>query len=139
MLAGRRGLAPDLRPRRLLPHSGEESSATAPDAVRMRRATPAPASHGPRWQSAQAGFTLIELLVVIIVIGILTGIAIPSYLQYQGRARDGATQANVRAAIPSIELYFSDNATYVGISPRRAGGDLRCGPRARSLSRPRRC
>ncbi|MGI9659033.1 MAG: type IV pilin protein [Gaiellaceae bacterium] len=59
---------------------------------------------------------MIELLVVIIVIGILSGIAIPSFLQYQGRAREAAAQANIRASIQSIELYFSDNATYVGLS-----------------------
>ena len=64
----------------------------------------------------QAGFTLIELLLAMIVLGILTGIAIPSFLQYQGRAREAAAQANIRAAIPAIELYFSENATYVGIS-----------------------
>lgn len=53
---------------------------------------------------------------VLIVIGILTGIAVPAYLQNQGRAHEAAAQANVRAAIPSIELYFTDDHTYVGIS-----------------------
>ena len=52
----------------------------------------------------------------MVVLGILSGIAIPSFLQYQGRAREAAAQANIRAAIPSIELYFSDNATYVGLA-----------------------
>ena len=50
------------------------------------------------------------------MIGILTGAAVPAYLQHQRRAGETAAQANVRAAVPSIELYFSDNGSYVGVS-----------------------
>lgn len=52
----------------------------------------------------------------MIVLGILSGIAIPSFLQYQGRAREAAAQANIRAAVGPIELYGTDNDGYVGIS-----------------------
>jgi prepilin-type N-terminal cleavage/methylation domain-containing protein len=63
------------------------------------------------------GFTLIELLVVIIILAILLGIAIPSYLSFRGRANNSAAKANVRAAVPGIEAFNADHATgYVGVN-----------------------
>lgn len=61
------------------------------------------------------GFTVIEFLVVIIIVGILLAIAVPSYIQFKDRAAISAAKANLTAAAPSAEAYFTENGAYTGM------------------------
>lgn len=67
-----------------------------------------------RLRKEESGFTLIELLVVLVIIGVLLAIAVPSYLGFKQRAEKRAADSNVRAAIPALEAFYSDNGTYAG-------------------------
>jgi prepilin-type N-terminal cleavage/methylation domain-containing protein len=62
-----------------------------------------------RRPSSEQGSTLIELLIVIVILGILLAIAMPSYLSSKDRANKTAAQANVRAVLPDVEAYNTDN------------------------------
>jgi type IV pilus assembly protein PilA len=66
----------------------------------------------------ERGFTLIELLVVILIIGILAGIAIPSFLSQRGKAYDASAKEMARTASEAAETFSTDhNGSYAGIEP----------------------
>ena len=52
------------------------------------------------------GFTLVELLVVMIIIGILTSISIPVYINQRAKARDASTKADVSVLGREVASYF---------------------------------
>ena len=62
------------------------------------------------------GFTLVELLVVLVIIGILLTIGVASYLGFRNRASDAAAKQELRAALPSVYAYSTDNDGFAGMT-----------------------
>ena len=58
------------------------------------------------------GFTLIELMVVVAILGILAGIAYPSYLNYLVKAKRTEAQADMLKIQLGLEKWRANNSTY---------------------------
>lgn len=58
------------------------------------------------------GFTLTELLIVIAILGILIGIAVPTYIGQQKRAARTEAYSNLENLRLLEEQYFAENGAY---------------------------
>lgn len=62
------------------------------------------------------GFTLMELMVVVAIVGILVGIAVPTYQDSVRKSRRGQAKADLVEVAQAMERYYTSNNTYVGAS-----------------------
>jgi general secretion pathway protein G len=60
----------------------------------------------------QAGFTLIELLVVLVILGLLAAFVAPQVLNYLGKAKTDAANAQVQNIAGILDLYRLDVGNY---------------------------
>ncbi|MDX1541855.1 MAG: type II secretion system major pseudopilin GspG [Geminicoccaceae bacterium] len=65
-----------------------------------------------RRPSPIAGFTLIELLVVLVILGLLSAFVAPQVLNYLGRAKTDAAQAQIQNIASILDLYRLDTGRY---------------------------
>jgi type IV pilus assembly protein PilE len=60
------------------------------------------------------GFTLIELMVVVAIVGILVGIAVPTYQDSVRKSRRGQAKADLVEAAQAMERYYTVQGRYTG-------------------------
>jgi prepilin-type N-terminal cleavage/methylation domain-containing protein len=63
-------------------------------------------------KNQHAGFTLIELLVVIIIIGILSSLALPSFLSQATKARMAEAKTKIGGMNRAQQVYFVEQQTF---------------------------
>jgi type IV pilus assembly protein PilE len=68
------------------------------------------------------GFTLIELMVVLVIVGILAGVALPSYSKYVTRSKRSAAQAVMYDIGNREEQYMLANRGYADKATLESNG-----------------
>ena len=59
------------------------------------------------------GFTLIELMIVVAIIGILAAIAIPNFVRFQARSKQGEAKTNLKALFTAQKAYYGEKDKYL--------------------------
>ncbi|MDQ3205504.1 MAG: type IV pilin protein [Pseudomonadota bacterium] len=71
--------------------------------------------HAGRFRAGSIrGFTLIELMIVVTVVGILVGIALPSYFDSVRKGRRGQAKSDLVELAQRAERFRTINNTYAG-------------------------
>lgn len=68
----------------------------------------------------QSGFTIVELLIVIVIIGILAGLVITTFVGIQARARDSERQTDINAIQKQLEAYYANVGAYPTLADMNA-------------------
>ena len=70
----------------------------------------------------QEGMTLIELLITVLIIGILAGVAVPSYTSHLRQTRRADAKTGLMQAAQFLERNYSANNCYNKTSPADCSG-----------------
>ena len=71
------------------------------------------------FNNKEEGFTLIELVVVVVIIGILTSIAVPSFQLASKKARQRGVAAQISTYIKAAQAFYGEYSSLI-----RNAGDL---------------
>jgi MSHA pilin protein MshA len=62
------------------------------------------------WLKNKGGWTLVELIIVIIILGLISAVAIPAYLDLTTSAKINACQASQAAIKSAVLLYYAKHS-----------------------------
>ena len=71
-----------------------------------------------------AGFTLVELMIAVAIIGTLAAVAIPSFRNYQWKAKRSEAFTNLSSLARTQKAYFGASETFLGVAPAEPGTTL---------------
>ncbi len=75
----------------------------------------------------QKAFTLIELMIVVAIVGILAGIAYPSYQDSVKKSRRSDAKAALMGFANAMERYYTENNSYCDAGGASGTGTNSCG------------
>lgn len=64
---------------------------------------------------------MIEVQLVMVIMGILSSLAGPSFLNFMDEASKVAAASNVHGALPAVEAFYMDNGTFFGMDVASGG------------------
>ena len=63
-------------------------------------------------QTKQGGFTLLELMIVVVIVGVISAVAYPSYMRYVVNTKRTAATSILLQVADRQQQFFMDNKTY---------------------------